>query len=189
MTFSSGRQWDFVPNEHYVRDVFTAEERAKIIATHTSRDVMPISVKTDDYSYRDTDVFWLRHGNPEFNWIYERVAEATLKLNAETFQFELEACTDFQLARYRPGQHYEWHSDLGAKGYSRRKLSTVVLLNDKSEFEGSNLQFGGDEFTRNAQLNTGDAIFFPSWMRHRVTPVTKGIRWTLVGWWLGPPFK
>lgn len=189
MTYTAGREWSFVPDEHYVRDLFTPEERAKIIANHENRDIMPVSVKSERYSYRETDVFWLSHGNPGLDWIYDRIAEATLKLNNETYQFELETCTDFQLARYRPGQHYQWHSDLGAKGYSRRKLSVVVLLSDPSEYEGSKLQFGGDEFTRDADINPGDAVFFPSWVRHRVTPVTTGVRWSLVGWWLGAPFR
>lgn len=189
MTFQTGREWSFVPTEQFARDLFTSEERAKIINAHESRKVNPATVNADGYSYRDTDVFWLTHGKPEYDWIYERLADATFKINSETFQFELESCTDLQLARYRPGQHYQWHTDIGADGYSRRKLSIVVLLNDKNEFEGSNLQFGGDEFTRNADINPGDAILFPSWMRHRVTPVTEGVRWTLVGWWLGPPFK
>lgn len=189
MTFKSEREWSFVPNEQFARNLFSREERLKIIAAHEAHDVMPVSSKNGETSYRSTDVFWLRHGKPEYEWIYERMAEATMTVNGETFQFELDSCTDFQLSRYRPGQHYEWHLDLGAKGYSRRKLSTVVLLSDTTEYKEGNLQFEGDEFTRNASINPGDAIFFPSWARHRVTPVTEGIRWTLVGWWLGPPFK
>lgn len=189
MTFRSGRQWDFVPSEKYIRDVFNTEERTKIIAAHETRDTRPVSVETAGKSYRSTDIFWLTHGNPEFEWIYQRLADVTLKLNNETFQFELDSCTDLQLARYLPGQHYDWHTDLSANGYSRRKISVVVLLNNKDEFTDGNLQFGADKFKRNADLNPGDAILFPSWMSHRVTPVGEGIRWTLVAWWLGPPFK
>jgi len=32
-------------------------------------------------------------------------------------------------------------------------------------------------------------IFFPSYTLHEVTPVTKGTRYTLVGWVHGPAFK
>ena len=64
-----------------------------------------------------------------------------------------------------------------------------MLLSVPGSFEGGVLEFGGDRFTRAAGLGQGDAAIFPSWARHRVTPVTAGEHWSLVGWWLGPPFR
>ena len=189
MPFELERTWSHTPDFHVVDGVFTPDECARIRGLHDGLKVMEAVVETAGSSYRNTDVFWLRPGLEAHAWVYDRVARHSLALNAETYQFELDTCTDLQLARYAPGQHYDWHTDLGADGYSRRKLSIAVILSAPQDFEGGQLQFGGDKFTRNAPMSQGSALVFPSWLRHRVTPVTDGERWTLVGWWLGPPFR
>ena len=35
----------------------------------------------------------------------------------------------------------------------------------------------------------GSVIVFPSFVWHRVKPVTKGVRYSVVAWYGGPPFK
>jgi len=73
-----------------------------------------------------------------------------------------------------------------------RKLSMTVLLN--SNYEGGEFQFATIE-NEECKISTpefnkiGMIIVFPSDMEHRVAPVTKGIRYSLVVWFLGPPFK
>ena len=189
MPYRKGRQWDFVPGSHEIPAVFTADQCRQIIALHQGSEPMEVKASTGKDSYRNTDVFWLPYDSGKYGWIYERVGEVTERLNDDNYGFELETCTDLQLARYMPGQHYDWHTDLGAGGYSRRKLSTVVMLSPASDYKGGALQFGGDKFTRTQALAQGSAVLFPSWLRHRVTAVTAGERWTLVGWWLGSPFR
>ena len=71
-----------------------------------------------------------------------------------------------------------------------RKLSMSVMLN--SNFEGGEFEF----VTYNKEVGTitsieataGSIIVFPSSMEHRVAPVTKGTRYSLVCWFVGPPF-
>jgi PKHD-type hydroxylase len=91
-----------------------------------------------------------------------------------------------QFTKYTEGQHYDWHSDIAPGDVSpvRRKLSVVCLLSDPSEFEGGSLEIEGVEIE--GGLKRGSVIVFPSEYRHRVTPVTKGIRRTLVLWLSGP---
>lgn len=189
MPYVDGRTWAFTPAEKKIERVFDAAECAQIIALHEAISAQEVVAKNGDESYRDTDVHWLAYGNNAFDWIYRRIADVSRTFNEATFNFEIDTCTDLQLARYRDGQHYDWHTDLGAGGYSRRKLSIAVLLSAADDFDGGVLEFGGGRFSRPSGLAQGDAALFPSWVRHRVTPVTAGERWTLVGWWLGPPFR
>ena len=189
MPYVEERTWNFAPGQHRIAKVFDAEECRRIIDYNEACKVRETVVKAGNASYRNTDVHWLHFQNDDYKWIYERVGDISRKFNAETYQFEFDRCTDLQLARYTVDQHYDWHTDLGADGYSRRKLSIALMLSDRADFEGGELQFGGAQFTRSAEVEQGDAILFPAWARHRVTPVTSGERWTLVGWWLGPPFR
>ena len=63
----------------------------------------------------------------------------------------------------------------------------TLLLSNPSTFEGGELEFMDDK--KSVKLKQGQAIFFASWLRHRVKPVTKGERKSLVMWFGGPPFK
>ena len=78
-----------------------------------------------------------------------------------------------------------------------RKISMSLQLTDGSEYEGGDLEFCSEnipskdrEFTscKDAR-NKGTFIFFPSFLFHRVKPVTKGIRKSLVVWFIGRPYK
>jgi PKHD-type hydroxylase len=89
---------------------------------------------------------------------------------------------------------YDWHMDMGHGETSCRKLSTSILLSNSSDFEGGEFQFfkggkAGEEIMKYPLDNPGDMVIFPSYMIHRVTPVTKGIRRSLVLWIGGEPFK
>lgn len=90
-----------------------------------------------------------------------------------------------QYARYVEGQFYSWHADneILTDDPFQRKLTTILMLSDKTEYEGGCLEFEGRE---PVELNKGSVIVFPSLLRHRVTPVTNGLRITAVNWTLGP---
>ena len=69
-----------------------------------------------------------------------------------------------------------------------RKISMTLLLSDPSEFKGGELQFM-DKTKEIKDLKQGQAIFFASFLRHRVAPVKKGVRRSLVMWFGGPPLR
>jgi PKHD-type hydroxylase len=69
-----------------------------------------------------------------------------------------------------------------------RKLSVVILLNDKDKYTGGNLELDHLEKPQNFN-KAGDAVFFPSSLKHRVTPVETGTRYSLVCWSNGPPWR
>jgi PKHD-type hydroxylase len=95
-----------------------------------------------------------------------------------------------QIGRYVDGGHYSYHKDdvLPNRNKIVRKLSAVLFLSDPNDYDGGlfeieELENEMDKFTK------GSIIVFPSYIKHRVTPVTKGVRYTAVCWALGPAFK
>ena len=142
---------------------------------------------------RTTDVSWFvpcektRH-------IWEKIVTAVAQVNAQFFHFDLAGCYEpAQLGIYRAddGGHYNWHTDCtGSAITTPRKLSLSLLLSDPSEFEGGELQIKTtSDVPITVEQKQGRAWFFPSYTLHRVAPVTKGIRRSLVLWVGGPPFK
>jgi PKHD-type hydroxylase len=117
------------------------------------------------------------------------VAEA----NRGGFGFDL---TDFgesaQIARYGAARegHFGWHSDIGAGVWAaRRKLTIVVQLSEPQDYDGGALEIWPDAGVQTAPRARGLATIFPSFQLHRVTPVTRGTRWSLTLWSHGPAFR
>ena len=98
---------------------------------------------------------------------------------------------EMQLSRYlaEDGGHYDWHIDgTEPEEGMQRKLSISILLNDPAEFEGGELQIKGVE-SKNILTKRGSIVVFPSFLEHRVTPVTWGVRYSAVTWAMGPAFR
>lgn len=123
-------------------------------------------------------------------WIYNRLGEACIQINAKRYLFEISGFqTPLQLANYEENGFFDWHMDFGAGDISNRKLSITVQLSDETEYEGGELQFMINQNIVTAPKTKGTAIIFPSFALHRVLPVTKGARKSIVGWIAGPPYK
>jgi hypothetical protein len=133
-------------------------------------------------------------------FLYKRVAETVQRLNQQYWQFPLAKADDatsslvetMQLSKYpspRAGGaagHYAWHIDTGHTGSTaKRRLSVSVQLSEAAAYEGGDLQLhhgGPDAPSRNVSRAAGALIAFPSFSVHRITPVTKGTRYSLVAW-------
>jgi PKHD-type hydroxylase len=83
---------------------------------------------------------------------------------------------------------YDWHMDFSGGPSSTRKLSMSIQLSDSSEYEGGDLELMMHRNIIKAPRDKGTVIFFPSYITHRVTPITSGTRHSLVSWFHGPPF-
>lgn len=143
---------------------------------------------------RRTNISWMGVDSKNEH-IWQKITNAVWSANRQFFHFDLTGCYELaQLGSYTQYDqgHYDWHTDTSLSGSDSpyRKLSLSLLLSDPSEFEGGELhvKVGNDE-VRNLEQKKGRAWFFPSWTLHRVTPVTKGIRRSLVLWVGGPGFK
>jgi len=122
-----------------------------------------------------------------------RIIERTMKqVNGNHFGYEGMALTEFaQFTEYPKGGFYDWHMDAEVNCQFEppvRKISMTILLSNPSEFEGGDLEFM-TEGNKPPQLLQGQAIFFCSLIRHRVSKVKKGVRRSLVMWFGGTPFK
>lgn len=126
--------------------------------------------------------------------IWEKLANAVAEVNARYFHFDLTGFYEpMQLSFYTEHKqgHYNWHTDASPTDrHAPRKLSLAMLLSDPSEFEGGEFQVktSTDE-VQTLECVKGRAWFFPSYTLHRVAPVTKGIRRSLVLWIGGPAFR
>jgi len=85
--------------------------------------------------------------------------------------------------------HYTWHADKSSVGSATRKLSITVQLSDPADYSGGELELNlaGDPLI--APKERGSVILFPSFCMHRVRPVTKGTRQSLIAWVVGPPLR
>jgi PKHD-type hydroxylase len=118
----------------------------------------------------------------------ERIMKTT---NGNHFGFDGMTISEMaQYTEYPEGGFYEWHVDNDINFEHEppvRKISMTCLLSPESEFEGGDLELMDEN--KVAKLKQGHAIFFASFIRHRVKPVTRGRRQSLVMWFGGTPFK
>jgi len=152
-----------------------------------------------DLELRSTELAFIPK-QPMYRWVYEVIQQCINTGNNTYWNFRLTAIEPLQYGVYRPGQFYGWHADQhplpyesGAHKGLTRKLSVSVQLSDGDEYEGGEFEFrdpGEDNKveTIDGLRARGSVVIFPSFVLHRVTPVTAGVRRSLVGWVLGPPF-
>lgn len=128
-------------------------------------------------------------GRSEENiWIHDRVEQLMSSLNEKYWRCII---SDFsqpmRRMKYGPDEHFNsWHPDYGIGDTCYRKLTCVVMLDDPSQYTGGDFQVAG---YGTVKLNQGDAVVFPTYIYHRVTPVLTGLRRSLVHRAIGPYFK
>lgn len=131
-------------------------------------------------------------------WIFDRINSVVEIVNARWYNFDLNGYDQYQYTEYysKDNGHYDWHVDTHfgpqpKNSYSEtRKLSLTLLLNDPDkDFTGGELQIGNEKNYESVNAKRGTMILFPSFQLHRVAPVTRGIRKSLVVWVLGPKFR
>ena len=152
-----------------------------------------------DSKLRISDIAWCNE-----QWMYDLVWPFMVTANQESgWRYNIKAAESVQITRYKSGGFYTWHTDGRGDHLSTynntqnafihgmvRKLSMTVVLN--ANFEGGAFEFASYSKEKciisSVDAPAGSVIIFPSHMEHRVTPVTKGTRYSLVIWFLGPPF-
>ena len=126
-------------------------------------------------------------------WIAGIMHNIFLSANNDYFQYDLNHFdSGIQVTRYAAGQQYGWHVDqppILDNNNMTRKLSMSLLLNDG--FSGGELQIYNPNRhqEQTIEMDAGKVCIFPSWVVHRVKPVTSGTRYSLVAWMNGPQFK
>ena len=172
-------------------DIFTKEQCESTISFHSNGWNEMVGTfgtygeKTDS-SFRQCMVYI--PPSPEFipKWMGEAIINTISTVNKEVYDFDLsKGKTQLNLLRYDSGGHYRAHIDVAQEGiHAKRKISFTLFLNDS--YEGGELNFFSDgDWVATSSSKTGDMVLFPSYLIHKVEPVTSGIRWALVGWCLG----
>jgi len=152
---------------------------------------------------RDSNIVWL-----DDNWIYKEIHPYIHKANSSAgWNFDWGWSESCQFTKYKLNQFYDWHCDSFEHPYNTpndlnfhgkiRKLSVTCLLSDPKDYEGGDLEFdfrnlepGKSSIRKCKEISErGSIVVFPSHVWHRVKPVTKGTRYSLVIWSLGYPFK
>ena len=148
-----------------------------------------------DYKIRKSDVVWIND-----QWVYDLIWGYMQVANEQAgWKYDIVAAENCQVTRYTKDGFYTWHKDgIGShkEVYNApdnefmhgkaRKLSMSIILN--SNFEGGDFEMK-DLDEKISRLEEGSIIVFPSFIEHRVAPITKGVRYSLVCWFIGPPFK
>ena len=142
-----------------------------------------------DTETRTSHISWIPF--KKMNDMYKDIEKIMIATNGNHFGFNRMQITEMaQYTEYPEGGFYDWHVDNDVNFTHEppvRKISMTLLLSPENEFEGGDLELMKEE--KVAKLTQGKAIFFASFIRHRVTPVIKGNRKSLVMWFGGTPFK
>ena len=178
---------------HAIQDALTSADCARAVALAQQAGLRAGRLVGQVESHlRRADLAWV-DDLPEAGWIMDRMVRVVADANRAAFDFALDDFAESaQIARYSAaGQgHFDWHSDIGTGALAaRRKLTIVVQLSDPADYQGGLLQIQPDSHVQTANQAQGSATVFPSFVLHRVTPVTQGTRWSLTLWAHGPAFR
>lgn len=168
--------------------IIAAGDAAEEVAAEVGGNLKGDSLK----KIRHCKLAWFKSSDEQHRWLFEELAKLVWEVNSKMYRFDLSYIENLQYTVYdsRDGDqhHYDWHIDSSGPGAQLRKLSMSMLLSDPMDFDGGELQVWGAQKTPCAR-EKGLAHFFPSTMLHRVTPVTAGVRKSLVAWVVGPDWR
>jgi PKHD-type hydroxylase len=182
---------------------FANNQKDKLATTGKFSDTEKLTKKQlkDLKKSRDSNVIWLNEP-----WVYNEITPWIHQANISAkWNFKINWFESCQFTKYKLNQFYDWHPDSFSVPYNNkdnnfngkiRKLSVTVSLSDPKDYKGGELEFdfrNNDNGKPNIKkcteiLPQGSVVVFPSFVWHRVKPVTEGTRYSLVIWSLGDPF-
>jgi len=127
----------------------------------------------------------------KYDWIYDRLWVAAQECNRRFFCVDIAGVeANVQLARYDSSDRgfYDWHTDFAGLR-PLRKISISIQLSRPEDYDGGDLELLYGTAPQRLDKARGAFLAFPSFMLHRVTPVTRGTRWSLVAWILGTRWR
>jgi PKHD-type hydroxylase len=179
-------------------NVFTEEQLNEIENYCKAFDKQTASA--EDITLRKSKIAWFhKHEHPKLHHFFNTLNLIIEQVNEDYFNYDLNGYSSIQYTTYDEEENgqYAYHmdmftgsdlSDVILKHYEIRKLSMSLILSDSSSYEGGEfmMKLGDDEFE--VEQKRGRIIFFSSFFLHKVQPVTKGIRKSIVTWVEGPKF-
>jgi PKHD-type hydroxylase len=186
------RTVDYLTNYVTLPEVFSPEECRRIIYSNIPASQAQVSIfkkgTVNDLQMqsRNTKVKAMPRIKP-LMWVYSRIHEQIHFVNEHCYHFKLSELTELQILEYENTGFYGTHLDTGTGVTSRRKISLVVFLTPPEEYDGGELIL--KPWFTPVVPTQGTIVFFPSYIPHEITPVTRGVRHTLVSWVLGPSYR
>jgi PKHD-type hydroxylase len=191
---------------YILEDVKKQKTMLALIGTKTPQEIAALPKKDKENYYKRLNS--KRNSNVSFldlPYIFKYIFPFIKKINKDCWNLDFDQAETCQYTEYGTKQFYNWHQDSGGseETVSERKLSCSLLLNNPNEYDGGDLQFSwldpdSNDNEPKTVVDSGNAynlrtkgtlIVFPSYLIHRVTPITRGIRKSLVIWWRGKPFS
>jgi PKHD-type hydroxylase len=146
------------------------------------------NVASIDKNVRSSNVLPCEYDSENGAYLNRIMSQYITMANRECFGFQLNGFQEFQIAKYGKGDFYDFHMDSNIfDNSSQRKLSITVQLSDSIDYVGGDFEFSKDmgKLDQKKLREKGTILVFPSFLYHRVTEVTKGERFSLVGWYEG----
>lgn len=179
-------------NYYWFNGGFSSDEVDKIITDSKEYPFVKglIIDEQNTDKYRKSNLKWLPFDS-KWEWVIDRIMSQVIEANNTIWNFDLKSIIDnIQYTEYDgDGGHYDWHLDIGPGSISHRKISIVVQLSDPSDYVGGDLELktGNEDVT--IPRGKGNVVIFPSFLLHRVVPLTGGNRKSLVLWVGGDHYK
>mgnify|MGYP003140736730 CR=1 FL=1 len=178
-----------------IQYALSKQEKIGLTGTFGGKDNLSEDDLKTLYKKRNSNITWLN--DP---WIYKEIVPYIKEANQKAgWNFQLDFAEDLQFTKYNTNQHYGWHQDcdIRTEGKKIRKISVTCHLTDGSEYTGGELEFDYRNYDPDGRdsknhvvsvkeiVPQGSIAVFPSFIWHRITPVTRGTRYSLVGWNMG----
>ena len=187
----------------YRKNFLSNEECDKIIKSLDTEDLTEGELVGDyeggtiNENVRKTlnkDIIFDRINKPFDDKVLFNKIESALKIaNIQYFNYDVEGLDKLRFLKYGIGGRYEWHTDYGRHECSMRKLTGIIQLSDSDEYEGGDFEFGLTDTEGSGLLkgnrDKGCLLVFPSFLSHRVAPLTKGKRYSIITWLEGNTFR
>jgi PKHD-type hydroxylase len=154
------------------------------------------------FEHRRSKLVWIPENHPELHFVHRVFWDIVTRMNNEYFKAHITSLPPLQFTQYSEQYQgeYKLHMDLDwldANGIAsqyghQRKVSAIVQLSDPNTYEGGDFEFGHEVREKpncHEIRKQGTLMAFPSFLHHGVRPVTKGKRYSLVGWFEGPPWR
>jgi len=175
---------------------FLSEEQCKTIISSCETTLRLQAGETEDGQVhehlRSSDISWLTPDS-DHRWLFDKIRDCMNAVNSDWFRYNLVGFEGVQFTKYsyRAGRSdfYSSHVDTTSSNGTVRKLSFTIQLSDPESYSG------GEVILYKSLIDSvaigkavGSISFFPSYTIHEVAPVTRGVRYSLVGWGRGPAF-
>ena len=173
-----------------IPDAFDEAEIAEVFALSDKsalQDGTVFSTADNAETLRKSQISWLSSQG-----LKERLWDHVQRVNEASFGLDVTDQADMQFTCYDASYqgHYDWHHDVhwSSQDEQDRKISVTLQLSAPNSYEGGDFEFEEVKTTADFRAK-GTLILFPSYLRHKVSPVTAGTRYSLVAWFFGPRWR